>query len=194
VAPRKFQQLLMAAIEREGVAQAELMAGHTEPAQAAFREAAKLYRQSWEAAPPRTYGRLVGMLKAAVLAGGGAEEAEYVRQALRDASPDSPTASYGRALAALILDDDEDAAAWAARMGKDSEAFARAGEAITALAARDRERSTEAIAAIVRDFERRSEHLTGVSIADTALVLRVLAGRRRLRVAVKSPLLPALGA
>jgi hypothetical protein len=194
VAPRKFQQLLTAAIEREGVAQAELLAGHVEPARAVFRDAVELYRQSWEAAPPRTYGRLVGMLKAAVLGGGGAEEAEYVREALAGASPDSPTASYGRALAALILDDDDAALEWAARMASEDEAFARAGEAITAVAARDCGRATEAITAIVRDFEQRSEHLTGVSIADTALVLRVLAARRGLTVVVDSPLLPETGA
>jgi hypothetical protein len=193
VAPRKFQQLLMAAIEREGEAQRRLFEGDLEAARAAFREAANLYRESWEVSPPRTYGRLVGMLKSAVLAGGGAEEAEYVREALEDASPDSPTASYGRALAALILSDDEGAAAWAARMAGDSEAFARAGEAIAALAARDRDRSTEVIAAVVRDFEQRSAHLTDVSIADTALVLLVLAARRGLQVTVQSPLLPALG-
>jgi hypothetical protein len=49
-----------------------------------------------------------------------------------------------------------------------------------------------ALAAIVRDFEERTEHLTGVAIADTALMLSELARRRGMAVAIESPVLPAL--
>jgi len=42
----------------------------------------------------------------------------------------------------------------------------------------------------VRDFEQRTEHLTGVAIADTALMLERLAGDRGLRAGVRSALLP----
>jgi hypothetical protein len=191
VPPRKFQQLLIAAIEREGVAQAELMNGRVEPAQVAFREAAELYRESWECSPPRTYGRLVGMLKAAVLAGGGDEAAAYAAAALGDASPDSATASYGRALAALVLGDDEGARSWARGMGAGEDAFGRTAQAIEALGARDGVAYAVALRAIVRDFELRADHLTGVAIADTALVLQVLAARRGMAVALESPVLPS---
>ena len=44
------------------------MAGDQVAATARLRAAALGYRASWEAAPPRSYGRLIGMLKAAVLA------------------------------------------------------------------------------------------------------------------------------
>ena len=44
----------------------------------------------------------------------------------------------------------------------------------------------------MRDFEERAEHLTGVAIADTALMLEVLGRRRGMVVAVESPVLPAL--
>jgi hypothetical protein len=181
----------MEAIEREGEAQRHLIDGHLEAARAEFREVAELYRKSWESAPARAFGRLVGMLKASVLAGGGAEEAEYARAALAAVDPESATANYARAIAALIVGDDQDARVWAARMTAGDAAFARTGEAIAALAAHDDASYVPALAAIVRDFEQRSDHLTGVAIADTALVLEALAGRRGMAAAIESPLLPA---
>lgn len=191
MAPDRHQQLLTAAIEREGEAQRKLIGGDQAAARVEFREASELYRQSWEAAHARAFGRLVGMLKAAVLAGGGAEQADYARAALAEADLKSATANYGRAIAALIAGDEEDAQAWAARLGDAPEAFARTGEAIAALATHDDARYAAALEAIVRDFEQRSAHLTGVAIADTALMLETLAGRRGMAAAIKSPVLPA---
>jgi hypothetical protein len=46
------------------------------------------------------------------------------------------------------------------------------------------------VAAIVADFEGRDEHLTGVPIADTALMLERLAGARGLAAHPASALLP----
>src|SRR5207302_5926736 len=91
---KRHQELLTDAIARDGDAQRALLAGRTEEARAALLEAAELYRSSWEEAPPASYGRLVGMLKAAVLAGGGAAQAEYVRSQLGDGGAESPTAAY----------------------------------------------------------------------------------------------------
>ncbi|HWT26182.1 MAG TPA: hypothetical protein VN213_21925, partial [Solirubrobacteraceae bacterium] len=62
------QALLEDAVAQEARGQRALLAG-TPGAAAELRAAAELYRRSWEAAPPRSFGRLVGMLKAAVLAG-----------------------------------------------------------------------------------------------------------------------------
>ncbi len=191
MAPHKHQELLTAAIERDGNAQRELLEGHLDAAHAEFAAAADLYRQSWEVAPPRAYGRVVGMLKSSVLAGGGEEQAEFARAALADADLESATANYGRAIAALIAGDDEDAQAWAARLREVPDAFARTGEAIAALAAHDDARYDAALEAIVRDFEERSAHLTGVAIADTALMLETLAGRRGMAATIESPVLPA---
>ena len=192
--PRKHQELLTAAVERDAAAQEALLAGDRDAARAAFAAASGLYRKSWEEASPTAYGRLVGMLKSAVLAGGAASEARYVREALLDASPESQTASYAQALAALILDEDDDAQMWAGRMGAGTDAFGRAADAIAAIAARDPGRYAVALGAIVRDFEQRSEHLTGVAIADTALVLEVLAAPRGMAAGLQSPVLPALRA
>ena len=189
--PHKHQELLTAAIEREGEAQRQLLEGHRDAARVEFAAAADLYRQSWEAAHARAFGRLVGMLKAALLAGGdGFAEADYALAALADADPDSATANYARAIAALIAGHDEDAQAWAARLEGAPEAFARTGEAISALAAHDAARYGAALEAIVRDFEQRSQHLTGVAIADTALMLQELAARRGMAAGLESPVLP----
>jgi hypothetical protein len=192
VPPRKSQELLMAALEREGAAQQQLLDGRLEGAQAGFREVSELYRRSWEAAHAGAFGRLVGMLKDSVLAGGGAEQAQYARAALTDADPESPTANYARALAALIAGVDDDAQARARAMVTGGEAFARTAAAIEALAARDGAAYTAALGAIVIDFEQRSNHLTGVAIADTAVMLEVLAGRRGMTAAIDSPVLPDL--
>jgi hypothetical protein len=184
---------MTAAVERDGSAQQALLARDLAAARVAFAEAAELYRQSWEEAPPSAYGRLVGMLKSAVLAGTGeAESASYARAELAAADPDSVTAAYAVALAALILGDDPGARAAAETMRTGGEAFERTAEAIAALADHDAGRCESALAAIVRDFEARTEHLTGVAIADTALVLATLGARRGIAVAVQSPVLPPL--
>lgn len=196
--PRKHQELLTAAIEREGEAQRRLLADDLDGARAEFAAAADMYRQSWEAAHARAYGRLVGMLKAAVLAGGGTDQAAYARAALGEGDPESPTASYAQALAALILGEDQDARLWAERMSTvgnasrsgGTDAFVQTGEAVAAIASHDGQGFAVALAAIVHDFEQRSEHLTGVAIADTALVLGALAARRGMTAAIESPVLP----
>jgi hypothetical protein len=182
---------MVAAIERDGAAHRALFDGDPEPAQAAFAAASELYRRSWELAPPASYGRLVGMLKAAVLAGAGEEQAAYVFQELHEEREPSPPAAYALALAALIAGDDAGALRRSEQMRSGSEAFVRTAQAIAGLAARDRERYADALDAIVRDFEQRSEHLTGVPIADTALMLERLAVRRGLAAGLKSPVLPA---
>jgi hypothetical protein len=183
---------MTAAVERDAAAQQALLAGDRDGARSAFAAASDLYRQSWVEAPATAYGRLVGMLKSAVLAGGGVPEARYVRAELGDRDPASPTASYAQALAALALGADADAAVWAGRMGAGGDAFARTGSVIAALATRDGAAYSVALEAIVRDFEQRTDHLTGVAIADTALVLEVLAARRGMAAEIESPVLPAV--
>jgi hypothetical protein len=191
---KRHQELLTEAIERDGEGQGALMAGELPTARAAFLSAADLYRQSWQGAPPRSYGRLVGMLKATVLSGEDQRSAaEYARTALaedHDAN-DSPTASYALALAALIEGDDEEAGRRAEAMRGGSEAFDRTAAAIGALAGGDRSGYSDAVERIVRDFEQRSAHLTGVAIADTALVLERLAAPRGMTAGVGSKVLPA---
>jgi predicted CoA-binding protein len=172
------------AIAADGEAHRALLAG--EDAREPLRRAAAAYRASWEAAPPRSFGRLVGYAKASILA--GEDPSPYVREQLGE--PDSPPAFWALALAALADGDDAAARAAAGGMRAGSEAFGRAADAVAALASGDRKAYSAAVGAIVEDFEGRSEHLTGVPIADTALVLERLAERRLLAAHPRSPLLP----
>lgn len=193
---KPHQELLTKAIAREADAHRELMAPGRAGAPDAFAEASELYRRSWEQAPPRSYGRLVGMLKSSVLAGsdeGTRRAARYAQSALAadDDAESSPTAAYAAALVALISGDDTTARERAEAMGEGGEAFERTARAIAALAERDRDGYTAAVGDIVRDFEKRSRHLTGVAIADTALMLETLAAPRGLAAGVRSAVLPA---
>ena len=173
------------AIAADGEAHLALLAG--ESALEPLRRAAKAYRISWEAAPPRSFGRLVGYAKASILA--GENPGPYVREQLKDQC-DSPPACWALALAALADGEDELARRAADGMLAGSEAFGRAAGAVAALARRDRQAFAGMVAAIVADFEAREEHLTGVAIADTALVLDRLAERRGMAAHPRSPLLP----
>ena len=69
-------------------------------------------------------------------------------------------------------------------------AFARTGRALAALATSDSPAYAAALADIVADFEARDRHLSGVAVADTALVLERLAGARGMAVRPQSPLVP----
>jgi uncharacterized protein len=173
------------AIAADGEAHRALLAG--EDAREPLRRAANAYRVSWEAAPPRSFGRLVGYAKASILA--GENPAPYVREQLHGDS-DSPPSWWARALAALADGDDDGARRAADGMLAGSEAFGRAAGAVAALARRDRQAYAGMLAAIVADFETREDHLTGVPIADTALVLDRLAERRGIAAHPRSPLLP----
>ena len=181
--------LLAEALELEAEGHRALLAHDETKARDELRAASDRYRASWEAAPPDAYGRLVGMLKAAVLIGEAETAARYVHSAIGDAPPSS-TAAYAVAVAALVHGDDELAARAAGVMRGGSEAFDRTADAIAALAAHDEAAYTEALSAIVDDFAGREEHLTGVAIADTAAMLERLAAERSMSSGVHSPLLP----
>lgn len=183
------QRLLREAVASEAEGYRLMLAGEHARAREPLERAAGLYRASWEAAGPRSFGRLIGMLKAAVLAGGGEREARYVRDELGDEA-DSAASRYALAVAALVDGDDELARRAAADLRADGEAFERTADAIDALVAGDRPRYARAVAAIVADAEARDVHLTGVAIADTALFLSRLAARRGVATDVDSPLLP----
>lgn len=193
MADAHHQQLLREALTAEAGAHRAVLAGDDERAREAFAEAARRYRASWQAAPPAAFGRLIGMLKASVLAGEGATEAaEYALAELAGGQvADSAAAAYALALAALLTGDDAVAREAAAAMAAGEEAFARTAHALVALADRDARAYAEALGAIVADFEQRTEHLTGVALADTALMLERLAEPRGIAAHPDSPLLPS---
>src|SRR4051794_17256971 len=148
-------ELMLRAVEREGEGHRAALRGDVVGAQVAYWRAVEAYRASWEAAPPEAYGRLIGLLKASVLAGGGdGGEAAYARVAVSDeAAAGSPAAAYVRAIAALVSGADEEAVRWAQVVRGGSAAFVRAAEAIAAVAVGDAVAYREATLAIVHDFE-----------------------------------------
>ena len=192
VAEPDHRALLREAIRQEASAQQALLRGDAAVSRERFAAAAALYRASWEAAPPRSFGRLVGMAKAGVLAGHGGEEAAYVREALGGRC-DSPPGCYALAIAALVQGDDEAAVHAAAGMRTEDPAFNRTAAAIDALARADADGYEAAVRGIVADFEGRDAHLTGVPFADTAVMLERLARARGLAVRPASALMPTLG-
>jgi hypothetical protein len=187
------------AVGAEAEGQRLLMAGQDPTRE--FARAAALYKESWDLAPPGAYGRLVGAIKAAVLAGRGEDAGRWVRDQVSDPG-ESATAWYALALAALAVGDDPGAREAAGTMEATSvgaatgagaggpDPFVRAARAIDALAAGDEEGYAAAAQDIVRDFEARTLHLTGVAVADTALVLERLAEARGMKAGIRSPVLP----
>jgi hypothetical protein len=187
----EHRELQDAAVAADAVAYRCLLAGDAAAARRSLLSAASLYRASWDAAPPGGYGRLVGMLKAAILADDATGAARFVLAALAD-HDSSPTAAYARALAYLVAGEDAAAGRQADVMREGGDAFARTAMAITALADGDAAQYAGALRAVVSDFEQRSLFLTGVAIADTALVLERLAAPRGLRQQLDSVLVPAV--
>jgi hypothetical protein len=176
------------ALASEAIGHRALLAGDEAAARPALTEAVAGYRASWELAPPASYGRLIGALKAAVLAGDAAATAAYAREQIPAAT--SPPSAYALAIAALVVGDDAQAAQLARMMREGSDPFVRAADAIAALSGGDAPAYAAAVRAIVADFEGRDAHLTGVPIADTALMLERLAQPRGIAAAPASQLLP----
>jgi tetratricopeptide (TPR) repeat protein len=168
-----------------------LMAG--EDGREWFARAAARYRESWEHAPPGSWGRPIGALKARVLAGdweGAAEEARWALEA-GAAESESPIGRYAAALAYLVLGDWDDARVHA-DYARTHEAFPNeVADALAFIAAEDVVGYTEAVEAVLESFETREEYLEDIPVADTVLVLQALAGRRAMAAELESPLLPS---
>ena len=174
---------LDAALAAEADAYRALLAG--EPAEELFRHARDAYLASHAETGPASWGRLLGALKMAILAGDGTDA--VARQAVAETEDaESPAASYVRALAVVCLGEVPDVAAMLAAGG----AFERTGRALRALAARDSAAYAAALSEIVADFEARDQHLSGVAVADTALVLERLAEPREMAARPASALVP----
>src|SRR4051794_10124574 len=180
----EHRALQVEALNAEGEAQRALMSG--EDARAEFTRAAGLYRASWDAAPPDAWGRLVGYVKAAVLANDAGEAARFTLTTV-GAEPTSPTAASAAALALLVTEQDGSVPAAAALMRTGGGGFVAAADAVEGLARRDDDAYETALQAIVTDFEGRERFVAKVPIADTAVVLERLADDRGMAVRPTSP-------
>ena len=172
---------------------AALMLSRGEDARAWFGRAAERYRESWKGAPPDSWGRPIGAIKARLLAGdddGAAGDARWALS-LGAAESDSPIGRYAATLAFCVLGD------WhAARIEADwlllrNDFTHDVAEALAYVAVEDVVAYVEAIEAVLRSFEQRDEYLEDVPVADTVLVLQALAARRGIAAELESELLPS---
>ena len=176
-------QHLNAALAAEAEAYRALLAG--DDAEEELKTARDAYLASHAETGASSWGRLLGALKMAILADDGAEAIAH--QAVAEtAEADSPASAYVRAVALVRLGQEPDVTA----MLEAGDAFARTGRALAALAAADCGAYAAAVAEIVADFEARDQHLSGVAIADTVLVLERLAEARGIAAHPQSPLVP----
>jgi hypothetical protein len=175
-----------------GAALAQLMGGNTEAAREWFAKAVERYRESYEYAPPGSWGRPIGILKAHILAGtwDGAEgDAEWTLEQ-GAAESDSPIGRYAACLALLVLDRDEQARVVATGLRRREDFPSAVGDALAMIAADDPVGYLEAVEAVLESFESRDEYLEDLPVADTVLVLQALAERRGMEAELSSPLLP----
>jgi hypothetical protein len=168
-----------------------LMAGDGAAGEWLGRAAAR-WRESWRGG--ESWGRPVGAVKAALLAGDEAAVDELARWSLELGTPtaESPIGRYGGALALLAL------RRWAearhvAESLRERDDFPRdVADALAYVAADDVVGYVEAVESVVRSFETRTEYLENVAVADTALVLAELARRRGIDQPLPpSPVLPS---
>jgi hypothetical protein len=192
-ADTRQRQLTRMANAAWGAGLSHLMLGDASAAVAWFDRAAERYRESFEEAPPGSWGRPIGAMKARILAGEWERAAEEARWALEAGAADaeSPIGRYAAALANLILGEDEEARVHADAIRTREDFPAAVGDALAMIAAgTDAIGYVEAIEAVLESFETRDEFLEDVPVADTVLVLEALAERRGLRAELSSPLLP----
>jgi hypothetical protein len=155
--------------------------------------AAQRYRESFADAPPESWGRPIGSLKARLLAGdwpGAEEDARWALDAGAGES-DSSIGLYAATLALLVLGDDHRARALADSL-RNRDDFPRAvADALATIAGGDLVDYAFAVEDVLRSFETRTEYLEDIPVADTVMVLQALAARRGLAADLSSPLLPA---
>ncbi len=176
-----------------GAGLAYLMAGNADGAREWFGRAVDRYRESFAIAPPGSWGRPIGMMKARVLAGdwrGAESESRWtLEQGAADA--ETPIGRYAACLALLVLGRDAEARVLADGLRTHSGFPAPVGDALAFISAQDTAGYVLAIESVLESFETRDEYLEDLPVADTVMVLQALAARRDMAAELSSPLLPA---
>jgi hypothetical protein len=175
-----------------GAGLARLMGGETKEAREWFARAVERYRESYELAPPGSWGRPIAILKARILAGDWDGAEADARWTLEEgaAEAQSPIGRYAGTLALLVLGRDDEARVLADDLRVRDDFPASVGDALAFIAAQDPLGYVEAIEAVLESFEERKDHLEDLPVADTVVVLQALAARRDLSVELSSLLLP----
>jgi hypothetical protein len=175
-----------------GAGLAELMDGNTVSAREWFAKAVDRYRESFELAPPDSWGRPIAILKAWLLADEWNSAEADARWTLEQgaAQADSPIGQYAATLALLVLARDEEARVLADGLRTRDDFPAVVGDALALIAAEDPAGYIEAVETVLESFETREEYLEDLPVADTVIVLQRLAARRNMAAELTSPLLP----
>src|SRR2546423_7172887 len=154
-----------------GAGVALLVAGRADHAAEWFARAADRYRESFADAPPGSWGRPIGAIKARILAGdwtGAENDARWALEA-GAAEAESPIGRYAAALAFLVLGDDERARVQADSIRTRDDFPAPVGDALAFIAADDVIGYLEAVAEGLQSFATRDQHLPALPLADTRL-------------------------
>ena len=172
-----------------------LMQGNTEEAREWFDRACERYRESWADAPPGSWGRPIGILKARVLAGDSAGAERDARWTLEQGADDAPTpiGRYAAVLAHAVLGEWDRRCASTPTLSDGTTRFPRdVADALAAVASPDPIAYVEAVESVLESFETRDAYLEDLPAADTVLVLQALAERRGLAPASSSRRVRAL--
>jgi hypothetical protein len=175
-----------------GVGLARLMAGDTEGGREWFARAVERYRESYELAPPGSWGRPIAILKARILAGDwdGAESDARWTLEQGAGNAESPIGRYAATLALLMLGRDQEARTLADGLRTRDDFPASVADALACIAAEDTLGYSDAIEDVLESFATREDYLEDLPAADTVVVLQALAARRDMAAELSSPLLP----
>ena len=170
----------------------KLMAGNREEAAEWLLRAADRYRESYASAPPESWGRPIGAVKARLLAGdedGAARDAQW---ALDEgaAHAESPIGRYAGCLALLVLSRWHEARVLADDLRTHEGFPTDVADTLAFIAADDVVGYDVAVQLVLESFETRDQYLEDVPVADTVLVLQELAQRRGFSAELESDLLP----
>ena len=187
------RQVVRAAMAAGGAGLARLMQGRRAEAAGWFARSAERYRESWEEAPPESWGRPIGALKSRLLAGDwdGAEADARWALELGPVTAASPIGRYAAVLALLVLGEDGEAVPLTGALVVDPDFPPAVTGALDGLARGDAGDYGRAVEEVLRSFEERDEYLEDIPVADTVVVLEALAEQRGLAVRPVSALLPA---
>jgi hypothetical protein len=175
-----------------GAGLAHLMLGDQAAAGERLRDAARIYLDSYADAPPGSWGRLVAMIKASILAGDWPGAEDYARRTLDEGAAEAASSigGYAAALALLTLARNEEARLHATAIRERDDFPLDVADALASLATADKLGYTHAVERVLESFEQRGEYLEDIPVADTVLVLQGLAERRGMAAELTSPLLP----
>jgi hypothetical protein len=192
-ADQRQRQLTRLGNAAYGAGLAALMLGEAQAAGDWLARAAARYRESFAAAPPGSWGRPIGAMKAHLLAGDRPAAEDAAGWALEAGAEESqsPIGRYAACLALLLLGRHDEARVHADAIRTRDDFPAPVGDALAMIAAgTDQVGYVEAVEAVLDSFETREEYLEDVPVADTVLVLQALAESRGLSAELSSPLLP----